>query len=118
MGKKQELEKILEEYVLQLAKEGKTQKEIEKLAGISAKTIRKILKKHGVNSGVSDKQIDYLLALVSTHFEVKDLISLRQKLKGLSQNQVKGMFITLRQYQKIKPSLKYYEKMLDLKLKI
>lgn len=123
MNKKQ-LQKILEERVINLYESGKTQKEIAKELGISNKTVSKILKKHGITAKVSKKQLDFLFELFMKHFEVKDPVKLRQDLNFLSLKQVRAMIMTLMNYEKLKRQmlntenkLKYYEKMFSIERK-
>jgi transcription initiation factor IIE alpha subunit len=115
---KQEAEQQIKNIVIELYKDGKTQKAIAEEVGISVKKVRKILKEAGLSKNApSERQVDYLMGLITKFYEVKDIAILKSKLFSLSDKQIKGMFLTLKTYKQIKPSLHYYEKLLDIKLK-
>ena len=115
---KQKAEEEIKNIVVALYKEGKTQKAIAEEVGISVKKVRKILKGTGLSKNApSERQVDYLMGLITKFYEVKDISLLKSKLFSLSDKQIKGMFLTLKTYKQIKPSLHYYEKLLSIKLK-
>ena len=115
---KQKAEEEIKNIVIALYKEGKTQKAIAEEVGISVKKVRKILKEAGLSKNApSERQVDYLMGLITKFYEVKDISLLKSKLFSLSDKQIKGMFLTLKTYKQIKPSLHYYEKLLNIKLK-
>ncbi len=115
---KQKAEEQIKNIVIGLYKEGKTQKAIAEEVGISVKKIRKIIKEAGLSkSAPSERQVDYLMGLITKFYEVNDISLLKSKLFSLSDKQIKGMFLTLKTYKQIKPSLHYYEKLLNIKLK-
>lgn len=115
---KQKAEEEIRNIVIQLYKEGRTQKAIAEEIGISVKKVRKIIKETGLSkNSPSEKQVEYLMGLITKFYEVKDVFQLKSKVFSLSNKQVKGMFLTLKTYKQIKPSLHYYEKLLNIKLK-
>ncbi len=115
---KQKAEEEIRNIVIQLYKEGRTQKAIAEEIGISVKKVRKIIKEAGLSkNSPSEKQVEYLMGLITKFYEVKDVFQLKSKVFSLSNKQVKGMFLTLKTYKQIKPSLHYYEKLLNIKLK-
>ncbi len=115
---KQKAEEEIKNIVIALYKEGKTQKAIAEEVGISVKKVRKILKEAGLSKNApSERQVDYLMGLITKFYEVNDISQLKSKLFSLSDKQIKGMFLTLKTYKQIKPSLHYYEKLLNIKLK-
>jgi len=115
---KQKAEEEIKNIVIELYKEGKTQKAIAEEVGISVKKVRKILKEAGLSKNTpSERQVDYLMGLITKFYEVDDIPLLKSKLFSLSDKQIKGMFLTLKTYKQIKPSLHYYEKLLNIKLK-
>ena len=115
---KQKVEEEIKNIVIALYKEGKTQKAIAEEVGISVKKVRKILKEAGLSKNApSERQVDYLMGLITKFYEVNDISLLKSKLFSLSDKQIKGMFLTLKTYKQIKPSLHYYEKLLNIKLK-
>ncbi|MBK3333393.1 helix-turn-helix domain-containing protein [Persephonella atlantica] len=115
---KQKAEEEIRNIVIQLYKEGRTQKAIAEEVGISVKKVRKIIKETGLSkNSPSEKQVEYLMGLITKFYEVKDVFQLKSKVFSLSNKQVKGMFLTLKTYKQIKPSLHYYEKLLNIKLK-
>ena len=115
---KQKAEEEIKNIVVALYKEGKTQKAIAEEVGISVKKVRKILKEAGLSKNApSERQVNYLMGLITKFYEVKDISLLKSKLFSLSDKQIKGMFLTLKTYKQIKPSLHYYEKLLNIKLK-
>ncbi|MDQ7056421.1 MAG: helix-turn-helix domain-containing protein [Persephonella sp.] len=60
---KQKVEEEIKNIVIQLYKEGKTQKAIAEEIGISVKKVRKIIKEAGLseNSPSGKKQVEYLI---------------------------------------------------------
>ncbi len=115
---KQKAEEEIRNIVIQLYQEGRTQKAIAEEIGISVKKVRKIIKETGLSkNSPSEKQVEYLMGLITKFYEVKDVFQLKSKVFSLSNKQVKGMFLTLKTYKQIKPSLHYYEKLLNIKLK-
>ena len=115
---KRKAEEQIKNIVISLYKEGKTQKAIAEEVGISVKKVRKILKEAGLSKNApSERQVDYLMGLITKFYEVSDISLLKSKLFSLSDKQIKGMFLTLKTYKQIKPSLHYYEKLLNIKLK-
>ncbi|WP_457636386.1 helix-turn-helix domain-containing protein [Persephonella sp.] len=115
---KQKAEEEIKKIVIELYKEGKTQKAIAEEVGISVKKVRKILKEAGLSKNApSERQVEYLMGLITKFYEVNNIPLLKSKLFSLSDKQIKGMFLTLKTYKQIKPSLHYYEKLLNIKLK-
>lgn len=114
---KKKLENELEQAIVELYKSGKTQKEVAKELKIGDRTVRNVLKKYGIEAQVSEKQLDYLFSLIEQIFEVDDLVKTRQELNRLSLKQVRGMIMTLKDYQNIRNKIKYYEKMFNFKVK-
>ncbi len=115
---KQKAEEEIKKIVIELYKEGKTQKAIAEEVGISVKKVRKILKEAGLSKNApSERQVEYLMGFITKFYEVNNIPLLKSKLFSLSDKQIKGMFLTLKTYKQIKPSLHYYEKLLNIKLK-
>ena len=115
---KQKAEEEIKNIVIHLYREGKTQKGISEEIGISVKKVRKIIKEAGLSkNSPSERQVEYLIGLITKFYEVKDISQLKNKVFSLSGKQIKGMFLTLKTYKQIKPSLHYYEKLLNVKLK-
>ncbi|WP_457622965.1 sigma factor-like helix-turn-helix DNA-binding protein [Persephonella sp.] len=115
---KQKAEEEIRNIVIQLYKEGRTQKAIAEEIGVSVKKVRKIIKEAGLSkNSPSERQVEYLIGLITKFYEVEDISLLKSKVFSLSEKQVKGMFLTLKTYKQIKPSLHYYEKLLKTKLK-